>query len=181
MANANTDGKGGTAKAAAEKAVTLAHLDEVVATTAESPAGGLLALKLWFHRDLAKAIPFSFVPADHTINIEGHRCIDTLMEHIEEIVERTGQEEKEYYAVQLHVLWNQTNAKKALNPNDTIASCFKSGDTACVYGEVVPGGNKAPPIADKDKLPVTILTGFLGSGKTTLLNYILREQKEKKK
>eukprot|EP00327_Prymnesium_parvum_P018195 CAMPEP_0113292458 /NCGR_PEP_ID=MMETSP0008_2-20120614/34669_1 /TAXON_ID=97485 /ORGANISM="Prymnesium parvum" /LENGTH=455 /DNA_ID=CAMNT_0000144591 /DNA_START=65 /DNA_END=1428 /DNA_ORIENTATION=- /assembly_acc=CAM_ASM_000153 len=28
-------------------------------------------------------------------------------------------------------------------------------------------------IPDKDKLPVTVLTGFLGAGKTTLVNYIL--------
>ena len=27
----------------------------------------------------------------------------------------------------------------------------------------------------KDKIPVTVLTGFLGAGKTTLMNYILRE------
>ena len=32
----------------------------------------------------------------------------------------------------------------------------------------------------KDKVPVTILTGFLGSGKTTLLNRILSEEHGKR-
>ena len=29
-----------------------------------------------------------------------------------------------------------------------------------------------------EKLPVTVITGFLGAGKTTLVNYILTEQRE---
>merc|ERR1719502_2264271 len=31
-------------------------------------------------------------------------------------------------------------------------------------------------VEDKDKMPVTVVTGFLGAGKTTLINHILKEK-----
>uniref|UniRef100_A0A6U5NI70 CobW C-terminal domain-containing protein n=1 Tax=Calcidiscus leptoporus TaxID=127549 RepID=A0A6U5NI70_9EUKA len=37
-----------------------------------------------------------------------------------------------------------------------------------------------PERLEADKLPITVVTGFLGAGKTTLVNYILNEQQDKK-
>merc|ERR1712086_286938 len=36
-------------------------------------------------------------------------------------------------------------------------------------------GGRASMAAEKDLIPVTILTGYLGSGKTTFVNYLLKE------
>ena len=35
-------------------------------------------------------------------------------------------------------------------------------------------------LSEAEKMPVTVVTGFLGAGKTTLVNYILREQHGKR-
>jgi len=75
-----------------------------------------------------------------------------------------------------------TTTKKALNPNDKVSLHFADGETFGAYGDTQPRRppERPPEKSEADKIPVTILTGFLGSGKTTLLNYILQEQKDKR-
>merc|ERR1719473_1287308 len=41
-------------------------------------------------------------------------------------------------------------------------------------------GPRWEPKSDEEKVPVTVITGFLGAGKTTFINFILTEQHGKK-
>ena len=43
-----------------------------------------------------------------------------------------------------------------------------------------PGAEEELELKEEEKLPITVVTGFLGAGKTTLVNYILNEQKDAK-
>merc|ERR1711920_669240 len=83
----------------------------------------------------------------------------------------------------LQVIYLESKKSKTtlFNYNMPVKSYFSNGDTILCHGEVVRvATEQMEKLEEKDKLPVTIITGFLGSGKTTLLNRILREKHGKR-
>lgn len=76
---------------------------------------------------------------------------------------------------QMEVQWLYASEEKSrpLNYNKPLRTYFKNGEKIVAVVEVL---KIIPPKPESEKLPVTILTGFLGAGKTTLMNYILKEK-----
>jgi len=137
--------------------------------------GEALELKAWPHPSMQ--FPFKFAPPP--FKLTGKETILSLMEAVEDVFEELSEAAGAPHALQINVLWNIKDHKKALNPNDKLEMHFASGDTFGIYGDIMPV-EPVRRIPEEQKLPVLILTGFLGSGKTTLLNYILKEQTDMK-
>eukprot|EP00930_Biecheleria_cincta_P069114 TRINITY_DN56896_c0_g1_i1.p1 TRINITY_DN56896_c0_g1~~TRINITY_DN56896_c0_g1_i1.p1 ORF type:complete len:506 (+),score=127.11 TRINITY_DN56896_c0_g1_i1:66-1583(+) len=135
-----------------------------------------ITLTAWLHPSM-KTMGFTFDPKAHPFKVKTSQLVVDLMDQMEEVFEQASNKELE---LQINVLWNTKDHKKALNPNEKLGLHFADGDSFGIYGEVQESQQHAPTKSEEDKIPVTILTGFLGSGKTTLLNYILEEQTDKK-
>jgi len=125
-------------------------------------------------------VPFPFDAKAVPFNISTTSTVADMMEKAEEEFENASNKAGKPHELQINVLWNTKDHKKALNPNDKVSLHFATGETFGVYGDIMPSSAQKEEIAEEDKTPVLILTGFLGSGKTTLLNYILQEQGERK-
>eukprot|EP00927_Polykrikos_kofoidii_P011411 TRINITY_DN1483_c0_g1_i1.p1 TRINITY_DN1483_c0_g1~~TRINITY_DN1483_c0_g1_i1.p1 ORF type:complete len:515 (+),score=107.22 TRINITY_DN1483_c0_g1_i1:73-1617(+) len=136
-----------------------------------------ISITMWLHPSMQ--IPFTFKDDAKVFKIDATKSIVDLMDDAEEAFEKISAESGTPLELQINVLWNVKDHKKALNPNDIIGKHFVEGDTFGIYGDIVPAV-PSKCIPEADKTPVTILTGFLGAGKTTMLNYILRVQTEKK-
>lgn len=138
-------------------------------------AEDMLTLTPWLHPSMS--VPFAFDPKANTMQVKGSSLIVDLMDEFEMVFEKASGMTHE---LQINVLWNTKDHKKALNPNEKVSQHFVTGETFGVYGDIQASSAHAKPKPEEAKIPVTILTGFLGAGKTTTLNYILQEQTEKK-
>jgi len=130
----------------------------------------------WLHPSMQ--IPFKFDA--EPMKMSGSKSIVDLMDDMEDMFVQASEKLDTPFDLQINVIWNTKDHKKALNPRDKIGTHFQEGDKFGVYGDIFPLAPQEKTIPEGDKTPVTILTGFLGAGKTTLLNYILQEQREKK-
>eukprot|EP00747_Dinoflagellata_sp_TGD_P166305 gnl/TRDRNA2_/TRDRNA2_188910_c0_seq1.p1 gnl/TRDRNA2_/TRDRNA2_188910_c0~~gnl/TRDRNA2_/TRDRNA2_188910_c0_seq1.p1 ORF type:complete len:526 (-),score=144.33 gnl/TRDRNA2_/TRDRNA2_188910_c0_seq1:161-1738(-) len=137
----------------------------------------LIELVVQFHPSMR--LPFQLNLQDHPFKIAKTAKVLELIDKTERFFEEAADHNGQRLGLQINVLWNVKNANRAVAPNAQVCDHFSSGDIFAVYGDIEPLAAMRS-IPEEEKLPVTILTGFLGSGKTTLLNYILEEQKEKK-
>merc|ERR1719357_117922 len=136
-----------------------------------------MTLIIEFKADKPPSIPLNIV----ALPVPPHLPLNALVDMIE--YSYTQQAMKYGIMEELQVIYLQsaTSMSTQFNYNMPVSTYFYNGDTVLCYGEIVRAtGAQMEMVEEKDKLPVTIITGFLGAGKTTLLNKILKEKHGKR-
>ncbi|CAK0834867.1 unnamed protein product [Prorocentrum cordatum] len=136
-------------------------------TSADRPRGAphgpsadmdLIGLKVWVHPSMQ--MPFKLDPEVHLFKMEPSMLIVDLMDKLELLFEKLSKKSSQEtggpcHEMQINVLWNVKDHKKALNPNSKIGDHFESGDTFGVYGDILEALDKEFKTEDQ-KVPVTI-------------------------
>jgi len=137
----------------------------------------LMALIVEFKPDKPPSIPLNIV----ALPVSPYLPLNRLVDQIEYYYAKQAMKYGEIEELQVIYLESKRSRTTQFNYNMPVGSYFSNGDTILCHGEIVRAAVAPMEILEeKDKLPVTIITGFLGAGKTTLLNRILKEKHGKR-
>jgi len=138
----------------------------------------VMALIVEFRPDKQPSIPLNIVALPVSPYLPLNGLVDKIEYYYAEQAMRYGIMEE----LQVIYLEKKDSKTTQFNYNMPVKNYFTNGDTILCHGEIVRlvAGAQTEMLEEKDKLPVTIITGFLGAGKTTLLNRILKEKHGKR-
>jgi len=106
-------------------------------------------------------------------------ALNTFVDAVENFFDQQSEMQKTFEEANVICLMNYTRQNSQFNYNMPIGQYFANNDICVAFIEVTKKISNQER-EEEDKIPVTVITGFLGSGKTTLLNRILKEKHGKR-
>ncbi len=98
----------------------------------------MAAIKLKVSLHPALQVPFKLSEAEETFHVDVNKTIVALMDDCEDMFEAASAKAGKRLELQINVLWNTKDHKKALNPNEKVSMHFANGDSFGVYGDILP-------------------------------------------
>ena len=92
----------------------------------------MLSLRILPHHSMQLPV---FFP-EESMKLPATSTVADLMNKTKEKFEELMAQKSVNKTLQINVLWNIKNQKKALNPNDKLSQCFDDGDTYGIYGDI---------------------------------------------